>query len=90
MEELLAKPVVMHGIKVGHVVDILFGADKETFLGLEVRCEDGRHRFLPSAAARDREDAVEIDSPFALLDSDQLDFYRSQGLTLRARREPAA
>ena len=90
MEELLAKQVVLNGIPVGRVVDVLFGADGETFLGLEIRCEDGRHRFLPRAAARDREHAIEIESPFALLDSDELDFYRSQGQTLRARRESAA
>jgi sporulation protein YlmC with PRC-barrel domain len=90
MEELLAKTVVMNGIRVGRVVDVLFGSDGETVIGLEVRCEDGRHRFLPKAAADERDGAIEIYSPFAILDSDQLDFYREQGRTLRSRREPAA
>lgn len=90
MEHLLAQTVEMNGIKVGRVVDVLFGPDGETVVGLEVRCEDGHHRFLPKAAAAEGDDVIEIDSPFALLDSDQLDFYREQGRTLRTRREPAA
>jgi hypothetical protein len=90
MEELLAQTVVMNGLKVGRVVDVLFGPDGETVVGLEVRCEDGRHRFLPKAVAAERDGVIEIYSPFALLDSDQLDFYRAEGRTLRTRREPAA
>ena len=90
MEELLAKTVVMNGIRVGRVVDVLLGSDGESVIGLEVRCEDGQHRFLPKAAADERDGAIEIYSPFAILDSDQLDFYREQGRTLRSRREPAA
>jgi hypothetical protein len=90
MEQLLAKTVVMNGIRVGRVVDVLLGSDGETVIGLEVRCEDRRHRFLPQAAAAEQDGAIEISSPFALLDSDQLDFYREQGRTLRSRREPAA
>lgn len=90
MEELLARQVVMNGIKVGRVVDVLLGADGETVVGLEVRCEDGRHRFLPQALAADRDGAIAIDSPFALLDTEELDFYRDRGRTLRARRESAA
>jgi hypothetical protein len=90
MEHLLAKTVVLNRIRVGRVVDVLLGSDGEALVGLEVRCEDGRHRFLPKAAAAERDGAIEIYSPFALLDSDQLDFYREQGRTLRTRREPAA
>jgi hypothetical protein len=89
VEQLLAKTVVLKGIRVGRVVDVLLGAD-EAVIGLEVRCEDGRHRFLPKAAAVERDEAIEIDSPFALLDSAELEFYREEGRTLRTRREPAA
>ena len=90
MVELLEQPVEMNGIRVGRVVDVLLGPDGETIVGLEVRCEDGQHRFLPKAAASERGDSIAIGSPFSLLDTDQLDFYREQGLTLRTRREPAA
>jgi hypothetical protein len=90
MIELLERAVVMRGLRVGRVVDVLLGSDGETVVGFEVRCEDGRHRFLPRAAASERGDAIAIDSPFALLDTEQLDFYREHGLTLRTRREPAA
>jgi PRC-barrel domain len=90
MEELLAKTVVMNGLKIGRVVDVLLGEDGETVVGFEVRCGDGRHRFLPRAAAAERDDAIVINSPFAVLDTDELDFYRARGRTLRTRRESAA
>jgi sporulation protein YlmC with PRC-barrel domain len=90
MEQLLAQPVVMNGIRIGRVVDVLLAPDGETVVGLEVRCEDGRHRFLPKAVAAERGLAIEIDSPFALLDTGELDFYREEGLTLRTRDESAA
>lgn len=90
MEDLLQRTVVMNGIKIGHVVDIHLGPEGDSVVGLEVRCEDGRHRFLPRAVAAVSDGSIEIDSPFALLDSDQLDYYRARGLTLRTRREPAA
>ena len=90
MVELLQKAVAMNGIRLGRVVDVLLAPDGETVVGLEVRCDDGRHRFLPKAAASERGDTIAIDSPFTLLDTDQLGFYRKRGLTLRTRRESAA
>lgn len=83
MERLLAEPVLMKGIRVGRVVDVVFAPDGETAVGLEVRCEDGQHRFLPLAVATQDERGIAIDSPFALLDASELDFYRERGLTLR-------
>jgi hypothetical protein len=59
-------------------------------IGFEVRCEDGRHRFLPQAAATAHDLVIEINSPFALLDTDQLEFYRRRGTTLRTREDSAA
>jgi sporulation protein YlmC with PRC-barrel domain len=90
MVELLEREVSINGIQVGRVVDVLLAPDRETVVGLEVRCNDGRHRFLPKAAASERGDVIAIDSPFALLDTDQLEYYRQNGLTLRTRRESAA
>jgi hypothetical protein len=90
VEELLRQPVLFHGIQIGRVVDLILEPERQAVIGFEVRCEDGRHRFLPRAAARDTVKGLELESPFGLLDSDELEFYRSKGLTLRTRREPAA
>jgi hypothetical protein len=89
MQDLLEQTVVMKGLQIGRVVDVIFGADGE-LIGFEVRCEDRQHRFLPSAAATRVDGTIAIDSPFALLDADQLEFYRRRGKTLRTREEPAA
>ena len=84
MQDLLEQIVVMNGIQIGRVVDVILGA-KDEVIGFEVRCEDRQHRFLPSAAATRQERTIAIDSPFALLDADQLEFYRRRGRTLRTR-----
>lgn len=90
MEELLQRPVSLHGVRIGHVVDVILDASEERAIGLEVHCKDGRHRFLPTAAASPVGEEVVVDSPFALLDTDALEFYRSRGFSLRRRRESAA
>lgn len=90
MYELLQRIVRLHGIQVGHVVDVILDTGEGKPMGVEVRCEDGRHRFLPMAAASLADDEVVIDSPFALLDADELEFYRERGVALRSSREPAA
>ena len=90
MEQLLEQPVSLHGVRVGYVVDVILDASEGPPMGLEVRCLDGRHRFLPMAAATPAGPEVVIDSPFALLEADELDFYRSRGVSLRRGRESAA
>lgn len=90
MDALLKRQVRLHGVQVGVVVDVILEAAEGDPMGLEVRCEDGVHRFLPMAAATVLRDQVVVDSPFALLDGDQLDFYRARGVALRGRRESAA
>lgn len=90
MNEWLWRSVVMKGISVGRVVDVILERENHGVIGFEVRCEDGRHRFLPRAAASSDDSVIQIDSPLALLDTDQLDFYRRRGLTLRSTQEPAA
>lgn len=89
MEELLQRIVRLHGVQIGHVVDVILDASEGSPLGLEVRCQDGRHRFLPWPAATPVDDEIVIDSPFAVLDGDELAFYRERGVTLRARSEPS-
>jgi hypothetical protein len=90
MHESLWQSVAMRGITVGRVVDVILDRETGKVVGFEVRCEDGRHRFLPQAAVRRGDKGIEIDSPLALLDTDQLDFYRRRGVTVRGSEEPAA
>jgi hypothetical protein len=85
MRELLQRIVRLHGVQVGHVVDVILESTDEKPIGLEVRCEDGVHRFLPMSAAAEAGEEIVINSPFALLDGDQLAFYRERGITLRTR-----
>jgi sporulation protein YlmC with PRC-barrel domain len=90
MKHLLQQSVKLRGMQVGRVVDVIFDPESERVVGYEVRCRDQRHRFLPAAAASEVDGSIAIDSPFALLDTDELDFYRRRGKTLRTRRESAA
>jgi len=90
MHELLQRIVRLHGVQIGHVVDVILDQAEGEPIGLEVRCEDGRHRFLPMAVATSADGEVVIGSPFALLDADELAFYRARGIPLRGRRDSAA
>jgi hypothetical protein len=90
VDELVGQAVLFHGIRIGRVVDVILEREGDAVIGFEVRCEDTRHRFLPRASSRETDAGLELESPFGLLDSDELEFYRSRGLTLRTRREPAA
>jgi PRC-barrel domain len=90
VDEWLWLSVEMNGITVGRIVDVILDRETKKVIGFEVRCEDGKHRFLPGAAASRSDATIAIDSPFALLDSDQLEFYRRRGVTLRTKEEPAA
>jgi hypothetical protein len=81
--DLLNKRVATRGIELGRVVDVILDA-KERPIGLEVRCGDGGHRFLPLAAAQTDNGEIEVDSPLTMLDSEHLEFYRSRGRALRS------
>jgi hypothetical protein len=83
-EELLTLPVKVNGIELGRTVDLILDGSASRAVGLDVRCGDGAHRFVPFAVANVGEDAIEIDSPLVLLDFGQVAFYREQGTTLRA------
>ena len=82
-EDLLKLPVRMGGIELGRPVDLLIDRERPRAVGFDVLCGDESHRFLPFVAATFRDDAIEIDSPFLLLDFAQVDFYRHQATTLR-------
>jgi len=90
VDDWLWHTVVTNGIPVGRIVDVISDGASKKVIGYEVRCQDGQHRFLPRTSATHRGSEIEIDSPLALLDTDQLDFYRRRGVSLRAHQEPAA
>ena len=83
---LLAQPVLVDGIRLGHVVDVIFDVRLAQALGLEVRCGDGEHRFLPLAAAHLHAGEIAVSSPLALLDTPELAFYALRGASFRALR----
>ena len=85
-ESLLGRPVRMNGIQLGHPVDVVIDGDVRRVAGLDVRCGDDAHRFLPLTAARIRSDELAIASTFMLLSPDELAFYRKRGTTLRRLR----
>lgn len=90
MRELLDRAVRLRGVQVSRVVDVILAPETEEVLGFEVRCEDQRLRFLPAAAAKEHDGALDVASPFALLGAAELDFYRRRGRTLGQKRESAA
>ena len=79
---LLKLPVRVRGIELGRAVDLLIHRQEGRALGFDILCGDQAHRFLPFVVAAVQEDAIEIDSPFLLLDFGQVDFYREQATSL--------
>ena len=82
--DLLSLPVRLHGIELGRPVALILELEAMRLLGLEVRCPDDAHRFLPLAAARIGESEIAIGSSLLLLD--ELPFYRARGRSLQALR----
>jgi hypothetical protein len=83
-EDVLSLPVRLHGIDLGRTVELVVDLDVRRVLGLEVRCGDEAHRFLPLAAAHVRDGEIAVASPLTLLD--ELAFYRGRGHGLGALR----
>ena len=84
--ELLARPVRLNGIQLGRPVDVLLDLDPMRAIGVDVHCGDDVLRFLPLAAARLRDDAIEVRSALLLLDEGHTSFYRRGTRGLRALR----
>jgi hypothetical protein len=82
--DVLSLPVRLHGIDLGRTVELVVDLDVRRVLGLEVRCGDEAHRFLPLAAAHVRDGEIAVASPLTLLD--ELAFYRGRGHGLGALR----
>jgi hypothetical protein len=88
-DELLALPVRLHGIPLGRPVDLLLDREELKVVGLDVRCGDEVHRFLPLATAILTEDEIAIRSPLVLLEEDELEFYEARTFTLSSLRGKA-
>jgi hypothetical protein len=82
--DVLSLPVRLHGIDLGRAVELVVDLHVRRVLGLEVRCGDDVHRFLPLAAAHVRDGEIAVASPLTLLD--ELAFYRGRGHGLGALR----
>ena len=85
-EALLRLPVRVHDIQLGWPVDLAVDLDARRALGLEVRCGDGKLRFLPFPALRLGAAGVTAPSALTLLDEQDASFYRTRARSLRALR----
>ena len=86
-EQLLRRPVVVRGIRLGRIADVIFDPGGTRVVGFDVLCGDELHRFLPFPAAVVSREALEIESALTLLDGDELEFYRRHGVSLAAAAE---
>jgi hypothetical protein len=82
---LVGRPVVIGGVRLGVAVDALLDGTLGRLVGLDVRCLDEAHRFLPYPACQVLEDRVAVESALVLLDQ-ELEFYRLGGRALSALR----
>ncbi len=86
-EELLRRPVLVHGIRLGRTVDVIFDPEGTRVVGFDVLCGDELHRFLPYPATVVARNALEVESTLTLLDPEELAFYREHGRSLASDRE---
>lgn len=86
-EQLLRRPVLVRGIRLGHIDDVLFDPHDVRVVGFDVLCGDDVHRFLPFPAAELVDDRIEVASSLTLLDEETLAFYRGRGRSLAAIAE---
>lgn len=82
---LVRRSVCLRGIRLGVAVDALLDEHLRRLVGLEVRCGDRIHRFLPLPACELREGRLEVDSALVLMQGN-LDFYRKRGRSLTSLR----
>lgn len=84
LEALLRLPVRLHGIRLGHPVDVLVDTEARRAVGFVVRCGDESLRFLPFAAAQPGTEEIAIGSALMLLED--VTFYSDRSASLRALR----
>jgi hypothetical protein len=84
----MGRPVVIGDLRLGVAVDVLLDRALGRLVGLDVRCADEAHRFLPYPACEVEEDRIAVESALVLLDR-ELDFYRLGGSALSVLRGQA-
>jgi hypothetical protein len=75
---LIGHAVVYRDIRLGIAVDALLDRALGRLVGLDVRCGDGAHRFLPFPACEVVEGRLAVESALVFLEND-VDFYRLEG-----------
>lgn len=83
---LVRRPVVYRDIRLGMAADALFDRAIRRLVGLEVRCGDGKDRFLPFPACEVRDGTIAVESALVLLEGN-LEFYRLDGCTFSELRD---
>jgi hypothetical protein len=78
---LAGRRVALRDVRLGVAVDALLDRPPTRLVGLEVRCGDETHRFLPFPACQVLTDRIAVESALVLLDQ-ELDFYRDEGSAL--------
>jgi hypothetical protein len=79
--QLLQLPVELHGIRLGHPVDVLLAPSAWRALGFLVLCGDASERFLVYATSDPGETEIAVSSALLLLED--VDFYRERSRSLR-------
>jgi hypothetical protein len=82
---LVGRPVVIGDVRLGVAVDALLDRALGRLVGLDVRCLDEAHRFLPYPACEVAADRLELESALVLIER-EADFYRLGGSALSALR----
>lgn len=82
---LVRRVVTCRDIRLGVAVDGLLDRGLTRLVGLEVRCGDGKHRFLPFPACEILPDRLAVDSALVLLER-ELGFTRAAGRSFTSLR----
>ena len=85
--ELLKLPVRLHGIELARAIDLVVDIPAGRAVGLELRCGDGVHRFLPLGAATVDTAEIALDSALAVVDDGA--YYLDHGRRLHDLRGTA-
>jgi hypothetical protein len=78
----LGLPVRLHDIPLGRPTDVLLNTESWHVLGFVVHCGDDSTRFLPYGASQVTKDEIAVASALMLLED--VEFYRSRGVSFRS------
>ncbi len=80
---LVGLEVRFRDIRLGVAVEVFLDPDARRAFGVEVRCGDGRNRFLPLSSCEEAEGALSVPSALVLMETA---YYRERGRPLGALR----